>query len=301
MNRRARVCRLIVRAYPRWWRTRYGDEFSALLDDHGVSTRSVVDIALGALDARVSGDPSTSRETRGRAALAASLWTVAALTPTMAALARLADVRDIPRALAAADHQLSVWPWLALAGLAIAGIGVLCLVTAVMVAPSAIRAAWTERERIVVVPLTLIGIALLMFVAGLVALAFAAHGLTYAQRNGPGAIATRWQVALPAVLATWIIAIVIGTAGVSRLVRRALLSDPHTPPRLAALLGACTSAAIAGMVGWGTVILATTPHGLDTSTTVGWLVLLTIAALPQLRTLVLLRRYRQSPHVGSGA
>jgi len=46
----------LLRLYPRWWRHRYGDEFAALLEDLS-STRSrwrlVVDVAAGALDARL--------------------------------------------------------------------------------------------------------------------------------------------------------------------------------------------------------------------------------------------------------
>ncbi len=49
MNARA----WLVRLYPRGWRERYGDEFEALLEECLHSPLDVVDIALGALDARL--------------------------------------------------------------------------------------------------------------------------------------------------------------------------------------------------------------------------------------------------------
>ena len=46
--------RWLVRLYPSSWRERYGEEFSALLDDVPAAPRTVMDIVRGALDARLS-------------------------------------------------------------------------------------------------------------------------------------------------------------------------------------------------------------------------------------------------------
>lgn len=47
--------RWLVRLYPRAWRERYEDEFSALLDECGASPGVILDVILGALDARRPG------------------------------------------------------------------------------------------------------------------------------------------------------------------------------------------------------------------------------------------------------
>ena len=43
----------LIRCYPARWRTRYGDEFAALLDERRLGPFDVADILLGALDARL--------------------------------------------------------------------------------------------------------------------------------------------------------------------------------------------------------------------------------------------------------
>ena len=45
--------RLLLRLYPAAWRDRYGDEFAALLEERPLSPFDVLDIALGAFDARL--------------------------------------------------------------------------------------------------------------------------------------------------------------------------------------------------------------------------------------------------------
>ena len=43
----------LLRAYPRWWRDRYGEEMAALLDARPPDLRARVDLVRGALDARL--------------------------------------------------------------------------------------------------------------------------------------------------------------------------------------------------------------------------------------------------------
>jgi hypothetical protein len=47
------VHRWLLRLYPRSWRARYEDEVAAILDQHGCTVRTLVDLAAGALDARL--------------------------------------------------------------------------------------------------------------------------------------------------------------------------------------------------------------------------------------------------------
>ncbi len=44
---------LVIRLYPRAWRERYGEEFRALVEETGLDARSILDIAVHALIARV--------------------------------------------------------------------------------------------------------------------------------------------------------------------------------------------------------------------------------------------------------
>lgn len=54
----------LVRLYPRAWRARYGVEFEGLLAERPPSTRDVIDIVLGALDARLSPQVETAKPPR---------------------------------------------------------------------------------------------------------------------------------------------------------------------------------------------------------------------------------------------
>lgn len=45
--------RVLLRLYPAWWRERYGDEMAALLEDMPPGPFDSLDLALGALDARI--------------------------------------------------------------------------------------------------------------------------------------------------------------------------------------------------------------------------------------------------------
>jgi hypothetical protein len=45
--------RWLLRLYPKEWRARYEDEVAAVLDQHGCTPRTFVDLVLGAIDARL--------------------------------------------------------------------------------------------------------------------------------------------------------------------------------------------------------------------------------------------------------
>jgi hypothetical protein len=50
--RNDRLARALLRLYPREWRERYGDEFLGLIDETGLTWRSVVNVAAGAVAQR---------------------------------------------------------------------------------------------------------------------------------------------------------------------------------------------------------------------------------------------------------
>jgi len=48
-----RLAQLLIRFYPRWWRTRYDQEFEALLEDAGVTLLDLAGIVRSALEMRM--------------------------------------------------------------------------------------------------------------------------------------------------------------------------------------------------------------------------------------------------------
>ena len=60
---------LLLHLYPASWRSRYGDEFAALLEERPMGPFDVADIVLGAIDARVHlrGSQTTSESPKGLA------------------------------------------------------------------------------------------------------------------------------------------------------------------------------------------------------------------------------------------
>ena len=82
---------LLIRCYPARWRARYGDEFLALLEERPLGPYDVLDILIGALDARLRSRGQRAARPNGRglsmslriggiaAILGAVLWAVAGL------------------------------------------------------------------------------------------------------------------------------------------------------------------------------------------------------------------------------
>ena len=89
--------RLLIRLYPSRWRRRYEDEFSALLEHEAWSARLVLDVAAGALAARLDPYPAsppeepamTSRRLDTAAAFAATLLVLPALVVLASSAVRL--------------------------------------------------------------------------------------------------------------------------------------------------------------------------------------------------------------------
>lgn len=58
MNTKARW---LVRLYPRGWRERYEEEFLAMLEQRPMSLLDMLDVALGAVDARLNSQARSER------------------------------------------------------------------------------------------------------------------------------------------------------------------------------------------------------------------------------------------------
>ena len=73
MSRRVWLATKLLRLYPKRWRERYGPEMTALLEEHIVRLRTLVDLIAGAVDARIhptyrcqEGSMSRSRQEQRR-------------------------------------------------------------------------------------------------------------------------------------------------------------------------------------------------------------------------------------------
>jgi len=72
----------LLRAYPRWWRDRYGDEMRALLEARSPSLRDRIDLVRGAFDAHLRGlDPEAAGGVAA-ALIAGGAWTIVGVAST---------------------------------------------------------------------------------------------------------------------------------------------------------------------------------------------------------------------------
>lgn len=67
----------LLRAYPRWWRERYGDEMRALLEARPPDPRARIDLVRGALDAHLRGAAPDPGGVVVVALIAGGAWTIA--------------------------------------------------------------------------------------------------------------------------------------------------------------------------------------------------------------------------------
>lgn len=89
---RSAPARWLLALYPAHWRARYGDEFSALLDETPLTPALVIDVIRGALDAHAAvpahGGPIVRTRTPAFASLLAVLLVLPAVTFLAAAVVR---------------------------------------------------------------------------------------------------------------------------------------------------------------------------------------------------------------------
>jgi hypothetical protein len=105
----------LVRLYPAAWRARYGEEFEALLEAQRFSVRTVLDILLGALDARLGGGA-------GESTMATRLRTPPALAIVIGSLLWLVQDLAIPL------RVIRGGPWL----LVVIAIGMICIAIGIL-------------------------------------------------------------------------------------------------------------------------------------------------------------------------
>lgn len=75
----------LLRAYPAWWRARYGEEMAVLLETRPLDLRWRVDLLRGAFDAHLRGDEPAAARGVAAALVAGGAWTITGLASTAAA------------------------------------------------------------------------------------------------------------------------------------------------------------------------------------------------------------------------
>ena len=143
------ISRSLVRLYPTAWRSRYGDELAAVLDDVRPTPRALLDVLLGALDAHLHADLLPGRvlsmTSRLRSSAIAVFCAFAVFVLAYAGWARLTDPRA-PFAAAAQAHASVLVAWDA-AQVAAAVAGLAVVVGGVPILLAAVVSAWRGGRR----------------------------------------------------------------------------------------------------------------------------------------------------------
>jgi hypothetical protein len=155
-----RTAELLVRLYPRCWRSRYGREYAALLEEHPFSLTILVNILWSAGEARMQSAMSQQRNQGIAAGWIWSAWMIAIL----AGVILYGMVDDSPLVAAMGQSAIFAASWkliqagclLAAAAIATAGFPLLC---------SAALAAVRERQRRIYLRLSIPVLSALVLIA----------------------------------------------------------------------------------------------------------------------------------------
>jgi hypothetical protein len=216
-GRGLRLATMLVRAYPRSWRERYGDELLAWVEEGGLGPMAALDLARGALDARAH--PELVEEGlvrmvgRLRGAVLGVLCGYAAFVVAGAAYQKLTEYDDFTEAasrhtaLGASFQVVVVASLVALAAMVAAG---------APIGLAVVRQALGGRRELRW-PLALVGVSVVWFASELALLAFEAHS-----PRGPNPQMSG-SAGFYAWSATTLLAVVLGVAAAATAVRRAEL------------------------------------------------------------------------------
>jgi hypothetical protein len=293
---RGRLIALLLRLHPPAWRLRYGDEYRALLEQHPLDVRTLLDVAAGALDARVWGSGSSVDERR-RGALSAALWALAAYAAAGIGFAKVVEYDDFAQA---AHHHLAVAAGFDLvrAGAAVAGLAAGCAAAIVLAAAARDLRRGNDGRQGLARPLLRGGLAGLLLVGMPV---------------GVGAIARSAPAGGPhrpenlALLGGWLIASAVAACvalnGAGTVVRRVALSPARLRQAVAcAWVCACGIAiSLAGILVWGAALWFTDrpvfdlPDGgvVSTPTAPTWIAQAAVMACALALTMLALARGRR--------
>ena len=127
------VARRLVRLYPQGWRVRYGEEFLAILEQGPVSVWGLLDVVLGALDARLRPQVTSERRMmveKMRGSVLLVLWAWAFLIVAGVGFQKMTEYGDFVRAardsvaVGVAFHAVVIGAVLTLAAVVVGGVPV---------------------------------------------------------------------------------------------------------------------------------------------------------------------------------
>jgi hypothetical protein len=254
-ERRARIAALLVRAYPRSWRERYGDEVLAWVGEGGLGPARALDLVRGAMDARLH--PELVEKglirmvERLRGSVLGVLCGYAVFVVAGAGYQKLTEYEDFTAAanrhaaLGATSRTIVVASVVALVAMVVAGapIGL----ATVRQALAGRRALWR--------PLGLVALALLWAAGTLALMAWRARSSPLP----PGKMASVSEVA--GWLASLLLAVTVGVAAAVTAVRRSELGLGLL--RLGTAAVAVVAAAMLVMLGatvwWGLALRSADP------------------------------------------
>jgi hypothetical protein len=291
----------LLRLYPTTWRSRYGEEFAALLDDYPLTPFALLDVCLGALDAHSAPQDATGRILRALHQPRRSVITVfcAYIAFVIAGLAYNQMIEDDLPALDTSHPAISAAYHVILYGSAVALLAVLAggLPIALAVARRALVARRKDILLLFAVPPLALAVWLMWGWINLnvIAPADGSHAVPAVPHPPGNLLFFSWFAAfgLAALASTAAVSIAISRCEVApRLFRWALV-----PAALATLLMLIM---LSGAVAWGLFVRAEMPDYLERmagllgeTIYVSWLGQVTVMALATLiAAIALLRAYR---------
>lgn len=293
--------RPLLRLYPDYWRSRYGDEFSALLDAYPMRLTTILDVLLGALDAHIHPQDMTGRilQMINRSRRTAIMVFCAYIAFVLAGLDFYKSTEDDIRFLMRGHTDITAAYRLVQggAGLALAAV----LAGGIPVALAALRWAWTQRRWDIPLLFAVPPVALAVWVAWTIII-----GLVFMPTN---ANATPGHQMAGALFFSWagvfVLAAIASTAAVSIAVSRSTL-----PPRLfrlalwpAAVATAFMAVILGAVIFWGLAVQTDVPTYFSTPTSplrfdyqLAWIADIVVMGLATLVSVVALARAMRGPH-----
>jgi hypothetical protein len=291
----------LLRLYPTAWRSRYGEEFAALLDDYPLTPFALLDVCLGALDAHIAPQDATGRILRALHQPRRSAITVfcAYIAFVIAGLAYNQMIEDDLPALDTSHPAISAAYYVILFGSAVALLAVLA--GGLPIALAVARCALVARRKDILLLFAVPPLALAVWLAwgwinlNVIAPANGSYAVPAVPHPPGNLLFFSWFAAfgLAALASTAAVSIAISRCEVApSLFRWALV-----PAALATLLMLIM---LSGAVAWGLFVRAEMPDYLDRTAGllgetiyVSWLGQVTVMALATLiAAIALLRAYR---------
>ena len=264
--RRARhVSPLLLRLYPDYWRSRYGDEFAAVLEAYPLRLTTILDVLIGALDAHINPQDATGRIihmiNRPRRSAIVIFWAYIAFV--LAGLNFSKSTEDDVHRLTSVHSDLALVYFVIEAGAALALLAVLA--GGVPLALAALWRAWEQKRWDIPLLLAVPPVALAIWIGWtlvIVLLIAPSNPQVAASDPRAGLVFLSWGglFLVAALASTGAVSIAMSRSGLSpRLFHLALWPSAAATVFMAIVLAA--------MVSWGLALRADVPSYLNTPDT----------------------------------